>query len=493
MDENRYNELQRNKRSSLTGAGYMCALVVEDLEGGQETINFDLISSISVTSSSNLTENTMMNGDIIADHIYREPDEVTISGSYGLFGNRNIQFSGPRDKLGNIEEYFENIKNKGYKCSIITRSLLNNSSTRFKTRENMVLTSIEWTHHQTSIEFSLTFTEQKTASLQTQNIPYTEEDEDGPEITDGIATSFTEEVLDWEAIYTLIIMLLDEDNMMTDEFKGELKELSFSESGLIWGVAGGVLVIGGAIAAAAVSNVIVASIGTALGVAAASGPVGWLVAAAGAIVAGFVCIGIGIANAIEENKRKQELIAAQERRGHDQFQYFEGDDERNEEELEDFFNFVGGIADYIKTLDNYITVYKIPTDAQQEMTIYIDDNNYVFKFNKISDSEGYQLTLSTPSKVIKQSTCWNECKTDISKLTDNNYLYKTSNRYRIYLMYSNLDENGNPKLSGKNVLTNYFILVSTISFENFNDLLIELIQNGGTVPRDRIQEFSNME
>lgn len=476
MDENRYNELQRNKRSSLTGAGYMCALVVENLTGGQETINFDLISSVSITSSSNLTENTMMNGDIIADHIYREPNEVTIAGSYGLFGNRNIQFSGPWDKLGNIEEYFENIKNKGYKCSIITRSLLNNSSTRFKTRENMVLTNIERTHHQTSIEFSLTFTEQKTASLQTQDIPYTEEDEDGPEITDGIAASFTEEVLDWDMVYGLIISMLNEDNMMTEEFKNELQELSFSESGAIL-VAGGV--IGGA--AAAVGAVVAVALG--------SNPVGWIIAAVGIFVGG---IAWGIYNMVTEHQKKQELIAAQEKWGHEQFQYFEGDDERNEEELEDFFNFVGGIADYIKTLDNYITVYKIPTDAQQEMTIYIDDNNYVFKFNKISDSEGYQLTLSTPSEVIKQSTCWNDAKSDISKLTDNNYLYKTSNRYRIYLMYSNLDENGNPKESGKNVLTNYYILVSTINFENFSDLLTELIQNGGTVPRDRIQEFSNM-
>ncbi len=476
MDENRYNELQRNKRSSLNGAGYMCALVVEDLEGNQETINFDLISSISVTSSSNLTENTMMNGDIIADHIYREPNEVTISGSYGLFSNRNVQFSGPWDKLGNVEEYFENIKNKGYKCSIITRSLLNNSSTRFKTRENMVLTNIEWTHHQTSIEFSLTFTEQKTASLQTQNIPYTEEDEDGPEITDGIATFFTEEVLDWDMIYTLIISLLNEDNMMTEEFKNELQELSFSESGAAL-VAGGVL--GGSVVA--VGAIVAAALG--------SNPIGWIIAAVGIALGGIIW---GICNMVNENQRRQELIAAQEKWGHEQFQYFEGDDERNEEELEDFFNFVGGIADYIKTLDNYITVYKIPTDAQQEMTIYIDDNNYVFKFNKISDSEGYQLTLSTPSKVIKQSTCWNECKSDISKLTDNNYLYKTSNRYRIYLMYSNLDEDGNPKSSGKNILTNYFILVSTINFENFSDLLTELIQNGGTVPQDRIQEFSNM-
>ena len=476
MDENRYNELQRNKRSSLNGAGYMCALVVEDLEGNQETINFDLISSISVTSSSNLTENTMMNGDIIADHIYREPNEVTISGSYGLFSNRNVQFSGPWDKLGNVEEYFENIKNKGYKCSIITRSLLNNSSTRFKTRENMVLTSIEWTHHQTSIEFSLTFTEQKTASLQTQDIPYTEEDEDGPEITDGIATSFTEEVLDWDMVYGLVISMLNEDNMMTDEFKNELQELSFSESGAAW-IAGGV------------AGYILGAVGAVVAVILGSNPVGCIIAAVGALAIG---IGVGIYNMVTEHQRKQELIAAQEKWGTEQFQYFEGDDERNEEELNRFFNFVGGVADYIKTLDNYITVYKIPTDVQQEMMIYIDDDNYVFKFNKISDSEGYQLTLSTPSKVIKQSTCWNEAKPDISKLNDNNYLYKTSNKYRIYLMYSLLDENGEPKEIGKNILTNYFILVSTINFENFSDLLTELIQNGGTVPQDRIQEFSNM-
>lgn len=476
MDEMRYKEIQRNKKSSLSGAGYMCVLIVEDLNGNQETVNFDLIDNVTIKSSSNLTENAMMNGDIIADHIYREPDEVTISGSYGLFGNRNVQFSGPWDKLGNVEEYFENIKNKGYRCSIITRSLLNNSSTRFKTRENMVLTDIDWTHNQTSISFTLSFTEQKTASLQAQNIPYTEKDEDGPEITDGIAASFTEEVLDWGGVQVLIIKLLNEDNMMTDEFKQELQELSFSESGAAW--------LGAELAAAVTGLAIVL---------ASSGPVGWAIGAIIGIGGAAVCLAMGIYNIIKENERKEELQRAQEKWGTEQFQYFEGNDERNKEELQRFFDFVGGVADYIKTLDNYITVYKIPTNAQQEMTIYIDDNNYVFKFNKISESSGWQLTLSTPSNSIGQWTCWNEAKADISKLNNGNALHKTSNRYRIYLMYSDLDENGDPKSSGKNDLTNYFILVSTVDFEKFEDLLIELIQNGGTVPRDRIQEFSNME
>lgn len=485
MDRARYNEIQRNKKSSLSGAGYMCSLIVEDLNGNQETINFDLVESVTVKSSSNLTENTMMNGDIIADHIYREPDSVTISGSYGLFSNRNIQFSGPWDKLGNIEEYFENIKNKGYKCSIITRSLLNNSSTRFKTRENMVLTDIDWTHNQDSISFSLSFTEQKTASLQTQNIPYTEEDEDGPEITDGIATSFTEEVLDWDFVYTLIIKMLDEDNMLTDEFKQEMSSLDASAWIGIGTAFGGAIIagVGIGVAAAAISTA------ATVGLANAWNPIGWITLAA----AGLAAVGVGIYNLVTSLQKKQDLERAQEKWQTEQFKYFEGDDEKNEEELARFFTFISGVAEYIKTLDNYITIYKIPTDSQQEMMIYIDDENYVFKFNKISESNGYQLTLSTPSKTINQWTCRNESKSDISKLNNNNALYKTSNRYRIYLMYSDLDENGEPKLSGKNDLTNYFILVSTIDFEKFSDLLTELIQNGGTVPQDRIQEFSNME
>ena len=485
MDENRYNEIQRNKKSSLSGAGYMCALIVEDLNGNQETINFDLIDSVTVKSSSNLTENTMMNGDIVADHIYREPDEVTISGSYGLFGNRNVQFSGPWDKLGNVEEYFEGIKNKGYRCSIITRSLLNSSSTRFKTRENMILTDIDWTHNQNSISFTLSFTEQKTASLQTQDIPYTEEDEDVPEITDGIAASFTEEVLDWDFVYTLIIKMLDEDNMMTDEFKQEMSSLDASAWAGIATIFAGTIAAGVGIGVAAAAITAAATVGMAN----AWNPIGWVTLAA----AGLAAIGVGIYNLVTSLQRKEELQRAQEKWGTEQFQYFEGDDEKNEEELARFFNFVSGVADYIKTLDNYITVYKIPTNTQQEMMIYIDDNNYVFKFNKISTSSGRQLTLSTPSNSIGQWTCWNEAKADISKLNNNNTLHTTSNRYRIYLMYSNLDENGDPKTSGKNDLTNYFILVSTIDFEKFGDLLTELIQNGGTVPQDRIQEFSNME
>lgn len=500
MNREKYLAIQNNKKSSLNTAGYMCALIVEDLNGNQETINFDLVDTISVKSSSNLTENTMMNGDIVADHIYREPDEVTITGKYGLFGNRNIQFSGPWDKLGNIEEYFERIKNNGYKCSIVTRSLLNNSSTRFKTRENMILTNIDWTHQQTSIEFTFTFTEQKTASLQTQDIPYVEEDEDVPEITDGIVASFTEEVLDWNFVYELIIRMLDEDNMLTDEFKQELAELSNSQTnGLIIsvvGVAGSAAVLGvlGAVAAAGASVPVI----------------GWVVA----VGAGLAALGYGLYLTITSGQRMHELNQAQEKWGTEQFQYFEGDDERNEEELNRFLNFVGGVADYIKTLDNYISIYKIPTNNQQEMMIYIDDDNYVFSFTKTStgkktnnkysfvtadgeivDNSGgfsWTLRLSTPQKNITTININTSALTDISKCTEGNYLHITSNKYRVYMMYSKLKEDGSPDESGKSDLTNYFVLVSTINFENFEELLTELIQNGGTIPRDKLEEYSNL-
>ena len=479
MTFTRFLEVQKVVRGSINKSdGYMCSVIVEDNKGRMNTIHFDLVKGVNISSSSELTTNTMMNGDIIADHIYRKPVEVTIDGSYGEFGNRNIRFSGPWDKLGNVEEYFENIKNQGYRCSIITRSRSTEDDTRFKTRENMVLTNIDWTHNQSSISFSLTFTEQKTASLQIQDIPYTEEDEDGPDITDGVVTSFTEDVLDWNVVYKAIIILLDEDNMMTDDFKQELSECS-SQAAI-----GAGLVIGGAVA----GGIMTALVG--LGVA---GPGGWLLIGIGAVLG---VIGYGIYSWINGAQQAADLQRAQEKWGTEQFQYFEGDDERNEDELNRFFSFVGGVADYVKTLDNYITAYNIPTNSEQEMLIYIDDDNYVFKFNKVSNSIGWNVRLTnTAGTSLCDRRCWGGALSDISQCLDKegSYLYRTSGRYRIYLMYRKLNSDGSPDESGKNDLTNYFILISTINMEQFGELLNELIRNGGTVPKDRIQEYSNME
>lgn len=499
MDRERFEELQKQKKTSVNGNGYSCSIEVFDLDGNSEIVNFDLVDSVSVSADSKLTENTMMTGDIISDHIYREPVTVSISGSYGLHSSRNIQFTGSWDKLGNVEEYFENIKNMGYSCSIITRSLLNNNNTRFKTRNNMILTSINWTHNQVSIGFNFTFTEQKTASRNTVDVKVIEDTSDSnlPDITDGQASSFVEDVLTWDYVAQLVVIMLKEDNMFTEEFAKSLASANKQK-------------INGIIQTVTAFNPIINVIATLITMDWSAS--GWEIFKN--ITSSFTNVVIsvmnGIYNWIMGDQTKKRLEQAQEKWGTEQFKFYEGDDNKNQLEMERFLNYVGGVADYVRTLDNYIKCYKIPTNNQQEMMIYIDDENYVFKFasttivNKITstkyaliDMDGnststietskttWNCRLSTPSSEIT-SISLSSAMSDVSKCNDKNYLYKTTNNYRIYLMYIGGDK------GSKENLTNYCVITSTINFDKFSELLKELIQNGGTIPSDKSGEYSDL-
>lgn len=499
MNKDRFEELQKRKKTSVNGDGYSCSIEIFDLNGNSEIVNFDLVDNVTVTADSKLTENTMMSGDIISDHIYREPVTVSITGSYGLHSSRNIQFTGSWDKLGNVEEYFENIKNMGYTCNIITRSLLNNNNTRFKTRSNMILTSINWTHNQISIGFTFTFTEQKTASKNTVDIKVIEDSSDSnlPDITDGQASSFVEDVLTWDYVAKLVVIMLKEDNMFTEEFAKSLASASKQK-------------LNGIVQTLTAINPVINIIATLI-------TMDWsasgfeifknILSATSNIV---LSIMNGIYNWVMGDQTKKRLEQAQEKWGTEQFKFYEGDDNKNELEMERFLNYVGGVADYVRTLDNYIKCYKIPSNTQQEMMIYIDDENYVFKFtsttiiNKTSsskysiiDTEGNKISgiettkttwncrLSTPSSEIK-SISLSSAMSDVSKCNDKNYFHKTTNNYRIYLMYIGGD-NGS-----RDNLTNYCVITSTINFDKFSELLKELIQNGGTIPSDKIGEYSDL-
>ena len=94
-----------------------------------------------ISGSARIPTQPLQDGNTMADHMYREPDEFTVSGSFSLYGaNSGILYNDvpgigdTGDRLQNIETVFEYIKDSGILCDLTTINWAKDKSTRFKQR-----------------------------------------------------------------------------------------------------------------------------------------------------------------------------------------------------------------------------------------------------------------------------------------------------------------------------------------------------------------------
>ena len=71
----------------MTNAAYILVVTCE-LDGEQQRFMFDYVSDNSTSLSSDLTTHPMVNGDMVADHMFKQPLTVTYSGKFSLYGNK---------------------------------------------------------------------------------------------------------------------------------------------------------------------------------------------------------------------------------------------------------------------------------------------------------------------------------------------------------------------------------------------------------------------
>ena len=129
----------------------------------------DKCDSRQISLTSHICTQPMQNGEMMADHMYREPVSESISGTFSLNGKNwndtvyeNIA-KGSSDRVTAIQKVFEYIKNNGCLCELTTFNEddygSESSSTRFLRRKNMVLENISWTEKQNSMDFNFVFKE----------------------------------------------------------------------------------------------------------------------------------------------------------------------------------------------------------------------------------------------------------------------------------------------------------------------------------------------
>ena len=333
------------------------------------SIEFDLVEEKSVEATLEVTTYPTVNGDIIADHIIRQPTTVTINGTFSLEGNKPTVFRGGNDRLTNIEQYFEYLKDTGTLCSITTINKIDNASSRFENRNSMVLENITWTELQNSVKFRFTFMQVMLIDIAQQIIP-SYEDENLPAITEPSSLSFAEDILNYDNVTTIVIAILQENGLISSDF-------------LMFVANAGYAITEGIAIGAAVGGVIAAVVGIA--VLLASNPVGWAALAIAAVAGAIAIVFQGLANMINTSIAEAKFKV-------EQFKLY-NDDRRNEQEVLRFTNYVSDICNQLLVLDDVINVYSFTTNEAQKCTVYLGNNYYKFIVNKNNSTGKWMLDV----------------------------------------------------------------------------------------------------
>lgn len=148
-------------------------------------LELDTCTSKKINSTAEIAKHPLQDGSVFADHMYSNPDKFTVSGTFSLNGRQQYEGSEcysadnildgiteeanipeelkaltENNRLKNIQEVFEYIKKAGLLCSLTTlKGNETSNEVRFKRRDNMAISEIDWTENYNSLDFSITFKE----------------------------------------------------------------------------------------------------------------------------------------------------------------------------------------------------------------------------------------------------------------------------------------------------------------------------------------------
>lgn len=416
-------------------------------DGQLNSILLDTVYDTSIMLNSTITEHPVVNGDVIADHIYKNPATLSLRGSFGLNGKMATITSNDGAKLANLQSTFEMLKDEGILCDIVKMSLLESETqSRFKVRKNMVLTSITWTERINSIGFDFSFTQALIAEVEFED--YKSSEDNLPLITEPRVVNFTETLIDWDYVDLAIYDALKSNNLMSQQMIDAL------EKGTIAGLTGGVALAG----AATVGISLLIKIGAAASL---------TIPGAGQIIgavalAGFFAVGIYTA-------AKQ--MMAEQKYSIKQFKLYD-DDRKNQAEIERLAIFMGEVHNKLYTLNDDLQCWQISLNDEQEAILSIDDNYYTFTFTKNNTSGDYYLNV-TDIEQYRVGGCDSVKASPISFLncSSTNRLFRAAvTGASIYLL----------RIAGTDTsdLTNYIILKTNKDPQKFTEELRNIIIEG---------------
>ncbi len=399
----------------------------------------DTVDDTIINSSVTMTTFPVVSGDLVADHIYNNADSLSLSGTFSLNGSKGIVVDQEGAKLEAVQNLFDKIKREGILCEIVKVHNTTTKEMRFKHYSNMVLTSISWTEKVNSLDFTFNFKEALLSAINEDDLDPKDTDSRLPSVTDPVISTFTDTLIDWNSITVSINEMLKAENLITDDFLNYLSGLS--ATALV------ALGVGAAVAALVIGTFAVSRV-------------------AGLVVGAIVAVGTiiyGIYNTLKKiiNKTRYKI---------EQFQLYE-EQEKKRKEVKRYCNFTDEIHKNLLQLNNAIKVYSVSSDEPQQCQLSLDNNYYEFEFVKNNTTGEYDLIVrnAVTKEIIKDAGSIASSPTDFSKLNSNNELFMTEEMGSyVYLLRTGEDSK---------VLTNYYIVYSSMNLDNYNEAIAKIIRN----------------
>lgn len=455
-----------------------------------------------VNANAVIATQPLQSGDTMSDHMYREPVKFTINGQFSLNGKNwdddSYNFMQKGDRLTNIQEVFEYIKDNGILCRLTTideedvihsnpengggLTLKTNARSRFKTRNNMALTQITWTERQNSVKFSFGFNEViMVESQEYEELSDEERESLGlPYVTAPVGSSLGSVLADTGQLSQTIVQSLYDNGYISNDFLREL--CGIVEGWKSMGMAAAVIAVGLTVAAiTAIPAAIAVAGAVATGgsvLAALAGsvsavfPVGTIVVAVAAVIAG---IAIGIANLINWRKKQEKQKKA--------FKLINGSAEQDGERLQMLLEDIEVTINKVKT---GLTIYNITGNHRQTVTLNIGGEYYLLEFDKNNatkdESWGCKVTdmAGEALSTMKHNWCPVSSFTDLSR-TKNCWFLDKSKQYEVYLVNPSLSSTINKTQqeinAAKAQLEGYSIWVSKGEVQRYIKRVEDAIEN----------------
>ena len=434
-----------------------------------------------INSTSTLAQQPLQNGDTMSDHMYRNPTTFNISGTFAINGKNwdddSYNFMEKGDRLTNIQEVFEYIKDQGILCRLTTidedevtkkanegYTLRGNAKTRFKTRNNMALDSITWVEKQNSVKFVFKFSE----VIMVENEDYEELSDEKraalglPYVTSPQGSSLGTMLANTGRLQQTIIRALYDEGYIENDFLRGLAETANVIKNVV--IAYAIISVGLAVAViTAVPAIIAVSAAAGSGAAAVIGalagsvsavfPVGTIIVAAAAVIAG---IAIAIVNIVSYHKKKEKQRKA--------FKAVKFEEDRDR-----LINLLEDVEKEVNKTKTGLTIYNITGNHPQVVTINIGGEYYLINFTKnntIEDSDwSAEVTDMEGEALDTVKHAWSPVSSFCDLDRNKNLWFKDkSKEYDVYLVNPSLSEEvskNNEELKNvKDNLEGYTIWVS---------------------------------
>lgn len=414
-----------------------------------------------VTNTAVIASQPMQDGDTMSDHMYRQPTEVTLAGSFSLNGKNwdddSYNFISVGDRLTNIQEAFERILKEGLLCTITTineddmmtdeggkysGTLKSNARNRFKIRKNMALKNISWTEGQNNIKFNFTFQEVIMVAAQQEYEELSEEEKKRlglPSVTypetSNLGTLLTQnngELLKY------IVAKLYHNGYIDDEFIKLVQEQTPPGSG-------------------DAALLIVGAIGFTAGVIGAMAGATALIFPIGTIIVGAALLGCAIYSSTKRNNenynKRQSAI-----------KIVNGSTEDGMRQLNLLLD---DVQTALKNLQTGLTIFTIKEDKEQQVALNLGGETVIINFkNRYTDGSKvswYSKVEDMNGDPIDLYNDW--CPvSDIFTLNKIDNLWFQKNGFEVYLVNPSLSSSLNPtdeqQENVKPILTGYSIWVS---------------------------------